>query len=116
MPEPEMLEPEMPEAEMPDAEMSDNFVDGNALGGTFREVFAVDITAARGRCASCGSVNPIGTTRVYSLAAGSVARCVHCDDVVIKVVNAPDRVFLNFAGLSFLEIALPDSPILDEPL
>jgi hypothetical protein len=91
--------------------MNDAFVDGNALGGTLREVFAVDLTGAVGRCASCGNVDAIGTTRVYAQAAGAVARCVACDDVVIRIVRAPDRIFLDLRGLSFIEIALPDGAL-----
>jgi hypothetical protein len=87
---------------------SDDYVDGNALGGALREVFAVDITGARGRCAGCGTVNMIATTHVYAHASGAVARCVSCGDVLIRIVSAPDRMFLDFRGLSFLEIALPD--------
>ena len=87
---------------------SADYVDGNALGGALREVFAVDVTNAQGRCASCGNVNPVGTTHVYAHAAGAVARCVSCGDVLIRIVSAPDRMFLDFRGMSFLEIALPD--------
>ena len=85
----------------------DAFVDGNALGGTLREVFAVDVTAALGRCAGCGNVDAIGTARVYARAAGAVARCVACDSVVMRIVATPDRMFLDLRGLSFLEIVLP---------
>ena len=89
---------------------SANYVDvgGNALGVALREVFAVDVTNAQGRCASCGNVNPVGTTHVYAHAAGAVARCVSCGDVLIRIVSAPDPMFLDFRGMSFLEIALPD--------
>jgi uncharacterized Zn finger protein len=87
---------------------SADYVDGNALGGALREVFAVEVTNAHGRCAGCGNVNAVGTTHVYTRAAGVVARCVSCGDVLIRIVSAPDRVFLDFRGLSFLEISLPD--------
>jgi hypothetical protein len=89
--------------------MTDAYVDGNALGGALRQVFAVDVTAASGRCAGCGSVNPVATARVYLQAAGSVARCVSCGDVLVRVVTAPNRMFLDLRGMSFLEIALPDA-------
>lgn len=87
---------------------STDYVDGNALGGTLREVFAVDLTNARGRCAGCGSVNPVATTHVYAQSAGAVARCVSCGDVLLRIVTAPDRMFLDFRGMSFLEIMLPE--------
>lgn len=83
-----------------------NWVDGNALGGVLREVFALDVTGAMGRCAGCGRVGMVGETRVYDHAAGMVARCPGCDDVLMRVVTAPDRVFLDMHGLSFLELRL----------
>jgi Family of unknown function (DUF6510) len=83
-----------------------SFVDGNALGGVFSEVFAVDLTGARGRCAGCGHVAAIGESRVYDRAAGSVARCSGCDAVLVRVVVAPGRIFLDMHGLSVLEIPL----------
>jgi len=32
------------------------FLDGNAMAGALGEVFAVDVTAAVGRCDGCGAV------------------------------------------------------------
>ena len=37
-------------------------LDGNMLGGELGELFTVDITAATGRCASCGTVSAIAQT------------------------------------------------------
>ncbi len=84
--------------------MTDAFVDGNALGGALREVFAVDVTGARGRCAGCGQVSAVAAAHVFDRAAGLVARCSGCDSVLLRVVTAPDRVFLDLHGLSFLEL------------
>lgn len=84
--------------------MTDGFLDGNALGGVLREVFAVDVTGARGRCAGCGQVSAVGTARVFDRAAGLVARCPGCESVLLRVVTAPDRIFLDLHGLSFLEL------------
>jgi len=89
--------------------MADNYVDGNALGGALREVFAVDVTAANCRCGGCGTVTPVAAAQVYLQAAGSVARCVSCGNVLVRVVSAPNRMFLDLRGMSFLEIALPDA-------
>ena len=38
-------------------------LDGNAAAGMFREVFAYDLSAARGACASCGAIGQIGSQR-----------------------------------------------------
>ena len=88
--------------------MTDTFLDGNVLGGTLGSVFAVDVTAAMGRCANCGTTRPLATSHVYVEAAGTVARCPSCGEVLLRLVNAPGRTFLDLRGLSFLEIAAPE--------
>ena len=52
-----------------------DFVDGNALAGPLREIFATDVTVAVGRCAGCGRVGAVATLRVYDRGPGLVARC-----------------------------------------
>jgi uncharacterized protein DUF6510 len=37
-----------------------------------------------------------------------VARCVGCDSVVMRLVRAPGRAWLDLRGMSYLEFALPD--------
>jgi hypothetical protein len=86
--------------------MSSAFVDGNELAGPLGEVFAVDMTAALGVCAGCGTRGPIGAARVYSNAPGLVARCPQCEEVLMKVVRAENRVWLDLRGLSAVEIRL----------
>jgi Family of unknown function (DUF6510) len=87
--------------------MDDVWVDGNMLAGALREVFAVDVTAARGRCAGCGRTGVVAEARVYHRAAGLVARCVSCDSVLLRMVHAPERVYLDLHGLTLLELAVP---------
>ncbi|MDX8147494.1 DUF6510 family protein [Lentzea sp. BCCO 10_0061] len=55
--------------------MSDDHVDGNALAGDLREIFAVDLTVATGQCSGCGYRGSVATLRVYQNAPGIVARC-----------------------------------------
>jgi hypothetical protein len=87
--------------------MSDTWVDGNEMAGALREIFTVDMTTARGRCAGCGRMGPMAETRVYDRAPGVVVRCPACDAVLATVVRAPDRAFLALGGLTFLELAMP---------
>jgi hypothetical protein len=82
-------------------------IDGNALGGPLREVFAVDMTTASGRCVSCGRVNTLATLHLYTEAPGLVARCPGCEEVVLRIVRGPDRAWLDLRGLVSLEIPLP---------
>lgn len=83
------------------------YLDGNAVAGMLGEVFAVDITAAVGCCDSCGAVSVMAETRVYVDAPGTVVRCAGCDAVLLRVVTAPGRTWLDLRGLSYLQLRLP---------
>jgi hypothetical protein len=91
---------------MDGALVDDGVLDGNALAGPLREIFAVELTGATGRCAHCGRVDALAGLRVYTLAPGAVARCAGCDEVVLRLVRGPDRAWLDLRGLVCLEIAL----------
>jgi hypothetical protein len=80
-------------------------LDGNAAAGILQEVFAAEVTTARGTCSSCGAVGAVGAAHVYS-AAGTVLRCSYCDGVLMKVVSAGDRVWVDVTGLRTLELRL----------
>ena len=83
-------------------------LDGNAMAGDLREIFAVDVTAAVYTCAGCGHAGALATLRLWSVATmGQVARCPDCADVVVRVVHAPDRIILDMRGAVRLELPLP---------
>jgi hypothetical protein len=84
-----------------------NCLDGNALAGDLREIFATDVTTAIATCAGCGQSGAIATLRLWGAAPGQVARCPHCDDVVLRLVHAPGRVYLDLRGAVRLEVPLP---------
>jgi hypothetical protein len=86
---------------------TDRYEDGNILAGPLAELFAVDITAAVGRCTECGDTGPVAALRVYSHAPGMVARCPQCDNVVLRLVRAPDAAWLDLRGTVSLRIQLP---------
>ena len=79
-------------------------LDGNALAGPLREVFAVELTAARGTCAGCGRSGPLAEARVYARAPGLVARCPGCAAVLLRLVAGPDRTWLDLRGLAVIEV------------
>jgi ribosomal protein S27E len=79
-------------------------VDGNAVAGLFSEVFALELSAARVRCAGCGQVAEIGAEPVYAQAAGTVLRCRGCDDVLLVVVHGGGHYRLGTPGASWIEI------------
>ncbi|MDQ6850977.1 MAG: DUF6510 family protein [Actinomycetota bacterium] len=90
--------------------MTEQYLDGNALAGPLREIFAVDITAALQRCAHCGNTGPVAVLRVYHRAPGLVARCPGCDEVVLRLVRGPTDAWLDLTGTLSLRIALPRVP------
>jgi hypothetical protein len=82
------------------------YLDGNALAGPLREIFAVDVTAATERCVGCGRTGAVATLRVYRHAPGLVARCPGCDEVVLRLVRTPDTAWLDLRGTVSLAIPM----------
>ena len=85
--------------------MDARMVDGNAVAGVLREVFAVEITSAVGTCAGCGAAEPLGAAHVFR-GAGLVMRCPHCETALVTVVEDGARVLLGFPGLRTLDVAV----------
>lgn len=85
-------------------EEQDLKLDGNATAGLFRELFAFELTTARGRCDNCGAVAEVGAVMVYANAPGSVLRCPKCDSVLMRVACNGGRYWLDVRGISWLEI------------
>jgi len=94
--------------------MSDDrtiYLDGNAAAGPLSEVFAVDLTTAVAGCDRCGAVAAVAAARVYADAPGMVVRCASCEAVLLRVVEAPERMWLEMRGIAFLQVpVLPASP------
>ena len=82
------------------------FLDGNAMSGLLGQVFAVDLTAAVGRCAGCGRTGVLAETRLYVDAPGTVVRCAGCEAVLLRVVQSADRTWLDLRGLAVLQLPL----------
>ena len=82
-------------------------LDGNAMAGVLGEVFAVDVTLAVGACRGCGDRRPLAELRAWVQAPGTVLRCAGCDGVMVRVVRAPDRLWLDLGGMSVLQVPLP---------
>jgi Family of unknown function (DUF6510) len=85
-------------------------LDGNAAGGILAEVFAVDVTAARSRCAGCGTTSMLGAHHVYADAPAMVLRCPTCTGMVLRVGLREGRILLDLSGSRLLEIPVPGSP------
>jgi hypothetical protein len=78
-------------------------LDGNAAAGLLQEVFAAEVTTALGTCDGCGATDAVGAVHLYS-AAGTVLRCPHCHAVLMKIVTAGERIWLDLRGLRSLEL------------
>jgi hypothetical protein len=80
------------------------YVDGNALGGTFLELFGIELTVATGVCGACGQKGEVATLHVYLRAPGAVARCPSCNSVLMKIVSNGEQTWLDLSGLRTLQI------------
>jgi hypothetical protein len=80
-------------------------LDGNAVAGLLREIFAVEMTTARGTCNGCGAVDAVGAVHVYH-GAGIVLRCPHCHDPLVKIVKDGTRMWIDMRGLRTLELTI----------
>ena len=87
---------------------TDTHLDGNALGGLFREVFGREMTNQHGCCNGCGTVSVLGSVIVYR-GAGDVVRCPACGSALIVVVPSPVGLRISFESLRWLSIQDPDA-------
>jgi hypothetical protein len=87
--------------------MTETWIDGNGLAGALSDVFCFDVTAAQSVCAACGLHGPFAEVRVYRQAPGVVARCQGCDAVLLRLVRAGDRAWVELRGLRALELTVP---------
>ena len=78
-------------------------LDGNAVAGLLREVFAVEMTTAIGTCDNCGASEPVGAVHVFH-GAGVVMRCPHCDNALVTIVKDDTRVRIGFPGVRTLQV------------
>jgi hypothetical protein len=79
-----------------------SYLDGNAAAGELSKIFAIDVTAAGGKCIYCGTTKRFAEAHVYMEGPGIVARCCVCEHVLLRLVNARQRAFLDLRGMSYL--------------
>jgi predicted RNA-binding Zn-ribbon protein involved in translation (DUF1610 family) len=78
-------------------------LDGNAAAGVLQEIFAVEMTTALGTCDSCGNVGEVGRVHLYR-GAGIVLRCSNCGAVLMTIVRAGERSWIDLRGIRTLEL------------
>lgn len=78
-------------------------LDGNAIAGVLEQLFGRDMTVTLGRCNGCGAEREVGAFYVYR-AAGIVVRCPDCDNVLLRIVEGRDRMWIDARGLATMQI------------
>ena len=91
--------------------ISHDYLDGNAAAGELSAIFAVDITTAQAECVHCGAHSRFAETHVYMECPGVVVRCQKCEGVLLRLVHAPDRIFLDLRGMTCLKFPLGTSKL-----
>ncbi|HEX7961981.1 MAG TPA: DUF6510 family protein [Terriglobales bacterium] len=81
-----------------------NYLDGNAAAGELSKIFAIDVTAAEGQCAHCGTKKRFAEAHLYMQCPGVVARCCVCEHVLLRLANVHQRVFLDVRGMTYLSL------------
>jgi Family of unknown function (DUF6510) len=79
-------------------------LDGNAVAGLLREVFACEMTVAVVTCGGCGAAAPVGTARVFGGAMGAIFRCATCDTAVVRLARTPRGTWLDLRGACSLVV------------
>jgi hypothetical protein len=80
-------------------------LDANATAGLLFEVFGVEMTASPTECASCGREGEIGELLAFTQGPGVILRCSACENVVLRIVQTPEAIYLDARGAVFLRLA-----------
>jgi hypothetical protein len=80
-------------------------LDGNAAAGILHEIFGAEMTTVPGECAHCGNVAEMGRLLAFTQAPGLVLRCPACENVVLRIVQTPDSIYLDLRGATYLRLA-----------
>ena len=79
-------------------------LDGNAIGGELLEIFGVEMTVSTAVCRACGASGPVAEAVVYLRAPGAVVRCRACSSILLRIVRAPGRTWIDLGGVRTLEL------------
>ena len=82
-------------------------LDGNAVAGTLQDVFGWEMTASPAECANCGNVSELGGLLAFTQAPGDTLRCPVCEEVMLRIVETPEAIYLDARGAAYLRLARP---------
>ena len=80
-------------------------VNANATAGILHEIFGVEMTASPTECANCGNEAEVGTLLAFTQGPSAVLRCSACENVVIRITQTPDAIYLDARGAVYLRLA-----------
>jgi len=79
-------------------------LDANATAGVLYEIFGAEMTAEPTECANCGKEGEIGALLAFTHGPGIVLRCSGCEQVVIRIVQTPEAIYLDARGAVYLRL------------
>ena len=79
-------------------------LDANATAGLLFDVFGAEMTAEKTECAYCGNAGRLGTLLAFTHGPGIVLRCSACENVMIRIVQTRDSIFLDARGATYLRL------------
>jgi Family of unknown function (DUF6510) len=82
--------------------VADLMLEGDTAAHRLQCIFSLDVTLAQIRCAICGRTTGVGALAVHAAPIGTVLKCIGCEDVLMRVVEAADGLSLEMTGASFL--------------
>jgi hypothetical protein len=90
-----------------------DYLEGNTAAGELSRIFTIDVTAVEGQCAFCGVTKRFAEAHVYEAhvymeGVGLVARCAACEHVPLRLVKAPDHVWLDMRGMTYFRFDAPE--------
>lgn len=96
-----------------DSEQSDMgralMLDGNAVAGMLHEIFGLEMTASPTECVHCGRTGALATLFAYTHAPGVVLCCPDCEQVMLRIVEMPEAIYLDARGTVYLRLERPGS-------
>lgn len=82
-------------------------LDGNAIVGTWADLFSVDPSVLILTCAHCGAAGPLGGTVVEDDGRCAIVRCRACTRTLLTLVREGDGVSVSIAALARLDTLHP---------